>query len=234
MLMLGPGWWPAAAEANCRQVVLMGEVSAGQQWHAALGDGWVFRLMPIAPGQQQYTGWDMVLDREGPEAGYPDALLLGTPPYGSLSEREMGTTYGLRAQDAIAWTPRRFHFLTSARDVERARGLFDRVMSGREQEGAVSRATEELLRLVSDPARMGTGEFGVLDAKLTPGEGDPAKFAEQWASRLPLVPHTNLQAEGKGSARGQLRWIRFRVTLWMPGSWRLLSGMQFTSVTCAK
>jgi len=98
----------------CRKVELTGEVSAGQEWSAAVGEGWIFRVVPIAASGKGYTGWDLVMDRAGGDravgGGYPDALLLATPPYGSLNEREIGTTFGMRAQDSIAWTPRRFRF----------------------------------------------------------------------------------------------------------------------------
>src|ERR1700738_1509554 len=82
----------AGAASSCRKVVLKGEVNAGQVWKAALGQGWVFRIQPIQPGPAGYSGWDLVVDRD-PPVGYPDALLLATPPYDSINEREIGTTF---------------------------------------------------------------------------------------------------------------------------------------------
>ena len=96
----------------CTRVEFTDMVSLGQEWKTPLGEGWVFRVLPIVPGPAGYTGWDLVVDRD-PQAGYPDALLLATPPYNALNEREIGTTFGLRAQDAIGWNPRSFHFLTN-------------------------------------------------------------------------------------------------------------------------
>ncbi len=83
------GAGPLQASA-CQKVVLAGEVSAGQEWRSALGGGWVFRVLPIKPGQPGYSGWDLVMDREQ-GAGFPDALLLATPPFNSINEREVGT-----------------------------------------------------------------------------------------------------------------------------------------------
>jgi hypothetical protein len=91
----------------------MGEVNAGQEWKAAFGEGWVFRVLPIQAGKAGFSGWDLVVDREQP-AGFPDALLLGTPPYNSINEQEVGSTFGLRAQDGIGWNPRSFRFLSTA------------------------------------------------------------------------------------------------------------------------
>ena len=109
--------------AACTRVELTGKVNAGQEWKASLGEGWVLRVVPIAPGSAGYTGWDLVVDRD-PPAGFPDALLLATPPYNSINEREVGTTYGLRAQDAIGWNPRSFRFLINPADFLQGQKLF--------------------------------------------------------------------------------------------------------------
>ena len=168
--------------------------------------------------------------------GYPDALLLGTPPYDSLNEREIGTTFGLRAQDAIAWGPRRFHFLISQKDLKRGRELFSRVTAkaGGLSSAAQGRASEELLEMVSDSARVGAGEFVVQDARLVLGTGDPAIFAQQWATRLQQVPHTAVQSNGRASARGELQWVRFTLALWVPGRWKGASKLSSELVKCPK
>ena len=108
-------------QAVCEKLELLGEVHAAQEWKAAFGEGWVFRLIPIHPGNAGYSGWDLVVDREA-GAGFPDALLLATPPYRSINEREVGTTFGVRAQDAIGWNPRSFHFLTDSHGIYQSAG----------------------------------------------------------------------------------------------------------------
>jgi len=74
----------APQQTACKRIAMMGEVNAGQEFHAAFGEGWVFQVLPIdraktPPGHASYSGWDLVVDREQP-AGFPDALLLATPP----------------------------------------------------------------------------------------------------------------------------------------------------------
>src|SRR5215469_15705482 len=91
------------AQKNCRRLDLAAELESGREWRADIGQGWVFRVVPV----QGHSGWDLVVDRD-PPAGYPDALLLATPPYNSLNEREIGATFGLRVQDALGWNPRTF------------------------------------------------------------------------------------------------------------------------------
>ncbi len=80
-------------KAVCARVTIVGQVSAGGEWSTKLGEGWVIRVLPIAPSLAGYSGWDLVMDRDQP-AGFPDALLLATMPYNSINEREIGTTFG--------------------------------------------------------------------------------------------------------------------------------------------
>ena len=270
LTVLIPGWEgfrPELALAGtgktgqrvCRKIVLEGEVAEKQEWGAAIGEGWEFRLMPIVgtPGKmspaagQGYSGWDLVVDREQ-SGGYPDALLLATPPYGSVNEREVGTTYGLRAQDAIAWSPRRFHFLTTLAEWQRARDLYAVVMRGAGQRDAAGgAAARELLAMIGGTSIGGTanggsstggsgdlgrGEFAVLDARLVAGVADPPAYAQPWASHLALVPHT-LEQSGVGGAQqplGELKWIRFHVTLVLPARWKLPAGMRRSETNCAE
>ena len=148
--------------------MLTGEVDAGQEWRTAIGEGWVFRVLPIdagkkASGTAGYSGWDLVVDREQP-AGFPDALLLATPPYNSINEREVGTTFGLRAQDAIGWNPRSFRFLTEPAGSDSARQLFLAMNSQGQGAAAVDKvAMGKLMQLTRESA---TGQFRILDARL--------------------------------------------------------------------
>ena len=224
----------------CREVVLHGEVQAGREWHAGIGEGWVFRVLPISMGHdlKGYTGWDMVMDRES-GVGYPDALLLATPPYGSLNEREIGTTFGLRAQDAIAWGPRRFRFFTDMARMSKARNLFAVVMplraggtTANANSAEQAKATQGLLSMLDDHTAMGDGELSILDARLVSGVADPPEFARQWAARLSQVPHTNEQTAGAPSALGELRWMRFAVTLRLPAPWKLPAELHGTEANC--
>ena len=225
--------------ASCRKVVLTGEAGEGQQWRAAFGQGWAFRVLPIQPGPAGYSGWDLVVDREQP-AGYPDALLLATPPYNSINEREVGTTFGLRAQDAIGWNPRSFRFLTSAAAFRESQQLFRQLShagllrpatpgaasgsaSGSGDQNAVSRNASEARatrRLMELARQSSAGEFRILDARLAPGISDAAPYAESWALASPRTPHTLVPASpGRSTERGELRWMRFSITLWLPGGW---------------
>lgn len=227
-----------ASARTCRVLEIDGEVQAGKEWRASIGEGWVFRVLPVQPGSGSSSGWDLVVDRE-PPAGYPDALLLATPPYNSLNEREVGTTYGVRAQDAIGWNPRSFRFVTDVHafhegqqaflTLQRA-GAFTARDTGKARSPAEKSALDHLLRLQNLSA---AGEFRIVDAALVPGVVDPAPYAEAWARASGRTPHTTLPAKTQGAAPlGSLAWIKFTVRLWLPEGWRVPAGMAAKKASC--
>ncbi|HEY3704150.1 MAG TPA: hypothetical protein VGL22_03760 [Terracidiphilus sp.] len=219
----------AAASTQCENVIITGEVTAGQEWKSVLGQGWVFRVVPVPPLQAGYSGWDLVVDRDQP-VGFPDALYMATPPYGSINQREIATTYGVRAQDAVGWNPRSFRFLIDPKALTEAQALyrsaFRNVPGPTEDAGAAAR----LLDLQKSAA---AGELRILDAGLVPGTSDPAPFAQAWtqaASRTGY--HVESDAANHSSARGALRWMRFELTLWLPSGWRVPRDLHASRTRC--
>jgi hypothetical protein len=220
----------AGQTRGCVKVELKGEVSAGQEWRAELGEGWVFRLVPIAADEKGYTGWDLVVDRDKP-AGFPDALLLATPPYGSINQREIGTTYGLRAQDAIGWNPRSFRFLTSQAALSEGQRLFAQLGNGGASPAA-ARASRGLMALERQTA---AGKLEILDAHLTPGVADAAPFAQSWAQHSYGTEQTDEpSAHGAASPRGELHWIKFSLTLWLPAGWNAPRALHGAAAACSE
>lgn len=245
-----PDGAPGAAGAkartpqSCEKIVLTGEVSAGHEWKAAFGEGWIFRVVPIpddrtAPG---VGGWDLVVDRGRP-AGYPDALLLASPPYHIINEREIATTFGLRAQDALGWNPRKFRFMTSRQAFREAHRLFlqlDRSgafsprpagdKDGR-KEKALKRKMQRFLTLSKESS---PGEFRILDARLTPGEGMVKPYAVNWAQQSASTPHTDAPPPGgQPTSLGDLQWMGFSVTLWVPQGWKTPSELHAEQASCS-
>jgi len=246
---LGPGMASAATQVSCQKVELTGDVSAGHEWRSTLGQGWVFRVMPIdsaktPAGRQPWSGWDLVMDREQP-AGFPDALLLATPPYDSINEREIGTTFGLRAQDAIGWNPRSFHFLTKPEGLRKGQSLYLELRHNAQpglapsakgvaekRDAAATQAAAELMDLTRATA---AGQFRILDVRLTAGIADAEPFAENWAIQSAKTPHTvQSVAEGKSTPLGMLAWMRFSITLWLPKGWTAPAELHSTPGRCSE
>lgn len=239
LLCASPCYSAPPQRTTCARVELTGLVNAGQEWETPLGQGWVFRVIPIVPGPQGYTGWDLVVDRD-PPAGYPDALLLATPPYHSVNEREIGTTFGLRSQDAIGWNPRSFHFLTNPAAFFKGQKLFLALSSRLHAPGGASqksdsdpdaaRLTHQLMAMLSGSA---AGELRILDAGLAPGTADPAPFARNWARRAAYTSYTLIpESTLNPTPLGELGWMRFSITLWLPSGWKLAPGLTATSASC--
>ncbi len=229
ILAATPGY--AGAAQSCQRLELDGDVNAGQEWSASIGQGWRFRLVPIAALNAGYSGWDLVVDRN-PPAGFPDALYLATPPYNSINEREIGTTFGLRAQDAIGWNPRSFRFLTDPATFQEAQQNYDLAFVHRKDETSQSEkgASELLLKAAAGASQ---GELRIQDAHISPGIADPAPFAQAWARASSVIPHQiDPSASGKTAARGTLNWMRFRVVLWLPPGWKAPPGSHAQPAVC--
>lgn len=207
------------AAPNCRKVSIEGEVSGGSEWRHPIGEGWVFRIVPVPALASDYSGWDLVVDREQP-AGFPDALYLATPPYDSINQREIGTTFGLRAQDAIGWNPRAFRFLTAPRALAEAQALY--ALAHRAKPTQAGQSASAMTRLGQTRRQSAAGELRILDARLIPGLADPAPFALEWARSAYQTPHEIASPPvGRSLPRGSLLWMKFSVTLWLPAQWKL-------------
>ena len=228
---------------TCEKLVLNGEVSAGHEWKMAFGEGWAFRVVPIPKDKTVagVGGWDLVVDRDAP-AGFPDAVLVATPPYNLINPREVATSYGLRAQDGIGWNPRRFRFMTNRTAFRQAQRLYlslDRygelggkakVTAGARKKKALDRAKTRFMKLAKESF---PGEFQIQDARLTPGIGTVKPYAANWALQSAKTPHTEeAPPDGTPTDLGNLNWIRFSVTLWVPGSWRPPEKLQHPSAPC--
>jgi hypothetical protein len=233
----------AAPQGQCRRLVIEGQVEAGHAWRQSFGQGWVFKLLPIKPGDQGYSGWDLAVDRSG-GAGFPDALLLATPPYESINQREVGTTYGIRAQDAIGWNPRSFHFITNPSAFREAQKLYFNLRGKSDPkrndpkpklEVDEAKRSEELKavskNLMDISTHASAGQFRILDARLTPGTANALPYAQNWALQQRNTPHT-IAATTSPTPFGKLEAIRFEITLWLPAEWKAPKTLQSAPAPC--
>lgn len=211
----------------CQLAEINGEVKAGESFHAPIGGGLEFRLLAL-PGK---TGWDIQVDQAG-RVSYPDYVELATPPYRSMNQREVATTFGVRAQEAISWNPRSFHFVTTPQEAALGAKKFA-IVAGIEpnhSQSEQSRAQSELAAVLS---RSAEGELKIVDARIVQGTGDPAPGTMDWADRLARTSHVMENAEpGKQSKTGELRWIRFRLRLWLPAGWVVPKQIAQGSASC--
>ena len=207
----------AKPEMKCSQVSFEGDVRAGEGFEKVFAPGLKFYLEPLR------SGWIVrVLAANEPRVPH-DYAELATPPYRSVSPLLISTDWSFRAQDAVAWNPRRFRYAANAEVFRRLAGIYDKVMAG----DAVSSA--RAAELVSAQPE---GVLQILDVKMVPGLADQAQMAATVASHLAETPHEVDQSQTP-SPLGRVEEIRFRVNLELltgvPGN----KGLKIEKIFCS-
>jgi hypothetical protein len=196
----------------CHSEVVEGEVRAGEDFVRPIGGGLEVRLEALPWG----AGWLLrVLPVNGPRlmSDYParDHAALATPPYASVSPLLISTDYSFRAQDAVAWNPRRFRFAASPAEFGAMASVYERY--SRQSPPSIS-IEAELADLVSKAPE---GTLQILDARLIPGTANQAQMAAMVASHFSTTAHTVEEPRvGEGSVLGKVTWLRFRISLDLP------------------
>jgi len=193
-----------------RVAIVEGEAQAGQAFERPIGNGLKILLEPIA------SGWVLrVVPAQGPR-GPHDYAELATPPYQSVSPLLISTDFSFRAQDALAWNPRRFRFAAGRASFAELSAAYDQS----QRVAKLNRAAEMRLaesRLALLVSRTPEAELTILDARLVQGTGDQAQSAAMvalhpnWSARQVDQP-----ADGVATPLGRLNWLRFRIRLDLP------------------
>jgi hypothetical protein len=206
---VAPLW--AAGAAGCRQVRFEGEVRAGESYTQALGGGMSWKLEATA------AGWVVRVLPEGARPEH-DAAELATPPYHSVTPLGVTTDWSFRAQDAVAWTPRRFQYAASAAETQKLAAAYAAYIAKPEDEAAMERLAE---LTAGEPS----GELEILEARIAPGTANQTKAAAAVALHLQQVKYT-LDQSAKPTALGALEWMRFAVTLRLARGTAAAAGMK--------
>lgn len=206
----------------CRVSVVEGEVTEGKGFEQEIGNGLKLWLQPIA------SGWIVrVIPAAGP-IGDHDYAELATPPYQSVTPLSLSTDFSFRAQDAVGWNPRRFHFASSEAEFQRLEEVYRRY----EEAGANPPATIEV-ELGDEVAQASEGKLTIVDARLVPGSADQWKMAAAVSNQFEKTAHSlQMPAEGTATPLGKLVWLRFRVELLLSAGWRVPKGAKVSAHVC--
>lgn len=186
------------AQKTCSSLTFEGEVQAGKSFRHALGAQQSFLLESIA------SGWIVrVLPASGAR-GPHDFAELATPPYRSPNPLLISTDFSFRAQDAVAWNPREFHFFTSAQQMATATKAYDATLK-EPNRPAAGAALFPLL------AQACTASLQIVDARIAGGSADQAAMAATVAQHFSQTAHT-VDTSAPPSRLGRILWMRFRVT----------------------
>jgi hypothetical protein len=214
---------------RCQRVEIDGEVRSGQSFEANIGEGLELALAPRAGSE--LTGWVISIRLvQNKEEDYSEAA---TPPFQSVNPRLLTTDYSFRAQDAIAWNPRRFQFVSNASDYRRAANALGILVHAKPGDSSpASIAAQQVLLGV--PEHSPRGEMQILDARIIPGVANQSASSALLAAHLGATPHTTDQLPaGRQSPLGELEWIRFKAVLWLPAEWRVPRQFTVERVNCA-
>lgn len=189
----------AVGQKGCPALTFEGEVQAGKSFHHALGAQQSFLLESIA------SGWIVrVLPASGARGAH-DFAELATPPYRSPNTLLISTDFSFRAQDAVAWNPREFHFFTSAQQMSIATKAYDATL----KEPNRSAAGAALFPLLAEAC---PASLQILDARIAGGSADQALMATTVAQHFSQTAHT-VDTSAPPSQLGRILWMRFRVTV---------------------
>ncbi len=225
-VVLGSFCWAGVAQkpaAACRRAAIDGEVDAGKPFSQAIGNGLKVYLQPI------HSGWILrVLPVAGPMPEH-DYAELATPPYNSVTPLSISTDFAFRAQDAIGWNPRRFHFATSTAEFQQLRQAYTKF------EAAGAAATDAMqAELAHQIAQTSSGALTILDSRLEAGTADQWRMAAAVASHFSETAHTLVQQPGiEPTPLGRLLWLRFRIELDLPAGFAVSPAVHTQPAVCA-
>ena len=208
----------AKAPMGCSRVVFDGDVKAGMGFEKVFAKGLKFYLEPLR------SGWIVrVLAADEPR-GPHDYAELATPPYRSVSPLLISTDWSFRAQDAVAWNPRRFRYARSGEVFRQLAGLYGGVMSND------ASSSSKVAEIVSEQPE---GVLQILDARMVPGLADQALMASAVASHLEETP-LEVDQSVAPSTLGRIEELRFRVKLDLPAGIFAAPGLgvEKNSATC--
>lgn len=197
-----------------RIAIIEGEVQAGQPFERPIGNGLRILLEPIA------SGWVLrVVPAQGPR-GPHDYAELATPPYRSVSPLLIGTDFSFRAQDALAWNPRRFHFAADLVSFDELSASFQQYQRlTRDGPGAAAQTRLAEAHLAALASRSPEAELTFLDARLVQGTGDQTHSAALVASHPNgSARQVDQPTNGMATPLGSLEWLRFRIRLDLPAN----------------
>ena len=203
-------------QMDCSRVEFEGDVRAGQGFEQVFARGLKFYLEPLR------SGWIVRVLADGEPRGPHDYAELATPPYRSVTPLLISTDWSFRAQDAVAWNPRRFRYAENRESFRRLEALYGGVMAN---DAASSAKAAELA------SEQPEGVLQILDARIVPGLADQAQMAATVASHLAETPHTVDQA-GSSSPLGRVEELRFRVELDLGRGMRGVKGLHEEKILC--
>jgi hypothetical protein len=182
-------------EGRCVHLNFGGEVSANKNFDHPFGP-LRFRLN----SQEASSGWWIeVVPAEQSNSGNDEYVWPITPPYHFGNVRYLDTSYGTRAMESIAKSPRDFNFVLDQQQFHRAAGLVDLAVSSHplskhKSEAEFDKESQDAIAAL-ESLSIGKGRLQILDSRVDNSGGQ--------------------------DGLGAIEWIKFRVELHVPCNFKV-------------
>ena len=156
---------PQAAAPEASQIRFESEILRGQIYEHDIGHGLVFRLTPATSNEG--GGWVIeILPAVEPADETVEFSEIATPPYHAYNDRYLAAAFGYSAREAVQVTVRKFYFVQSVEDQQRAADVVNVTFyPGTASEAEKVRAADEAVSV-----NLGRGELRIVRSKITPGK----------------------------------------------------------------
>jgi hypothetical protein len=155
---------PAAAP-EASQVRFVGEILRGQIYEHDIGHGLVFRLTPAT--SDEGGGWVIqILPPAEPADETVEFAEIATPPYHAYNDRYLAAAFGYSAREAVQVAVRKFYFVRSVEDQQRAADVVNATLyPSTASEAEKVRAANEAVSV-----NLGQGQLRIIHSKITAGK----------------------------------------------------------------
>jgi hypothetical protein len=155
------------AEAETSEVRFSGEVQAGKQFIYDVGHGLVFGLQTLSGDGGD--GWVIeIVPKEQVKDDLVEFSEIATPPYHFYNDRYLAAAYGYSAKEAVQMTTRKFNFVTSVADLQKANDVLNATL----YPSAISDDDRARIAHESASVQLGHGEFHITHSHVTLGKGN--------------------------------------------------------------
>ena len=155
------------AEAEASEVRFSGEVLAGKQFIYDIGHGLVFGLQTLRG--EGGDGWVIeIVPKVQAQDDPVEFSEIATPPYHFYNDRYLAAAYGYSAKEAIQMTTRKFNFVMSVADLQKANDVLNAAL----YPSAASDEEKDRIARESAGVQLGHGEFHITHSHVTLGKGD--------------------------------------------------------------
>jgi hypothetical protein len=150
-----------------------GEVLRGQFFARDIGHDLVFRLVPAV--DDDGGGWVIEIMPKTQVSGDPlEFSAVATPPYHRYNDRYIAAAFGYSAKEAVADSRRKFYFVLSLADQNRA----DDVMNATQYPTGVSDQEKVRVAAEAGSVNLASGQLHIVHSRIASGKsGNPDMIA---------------------------------------------------------